>query len=247
MAAPGKIPLDILMVQQGHAPDVASARTYIMAGAVVVNDHLVDKPGTRVNPDVRVRLKTMRGRYVSRGGEKLAGPLDAFRISVRNKVIIDVGASTGGFTDCLLQHGAAVVFAVDVGYGQLAWKLRTDPRVVVLERTNIRELRADRLRPEPECAVVDTSFTSLRGILAAVATLLPAQGFILALVKPQFEVTARHLAPGGIVRSEKQYQEVFQNLLGSVHALGMRVCGILESPITGQKGNREFFMYVRLP
>lgn len=247
MTPRGKIPLHMLMVQQGHASDEASARAAIMAGDVVVNDHLVDKPGTLVSPQAHVRLKTAHGRYVSRGGDKLAGPLDAFQIFVQDKAILDVGASTGGFTDCLLQHGARVVFAVDVGYGQLAWKLRQDSRVVVLERTNIRAVRPDMLQPSPDCAVIDASFASLKGILPSVMALLPAQGQILALVKPQFEVNPRGLANGGIVRDEKQYQEVFKKLISSVHALGMQVAGILESPITGQKGNREFFIYLRLP
>lgn len=226
-------------------PDRASARARIMAGDVVVGDHLLDKPGTCVPHDACVRFKTDPGRYVSRGGDKLAAPLDVFRISVQGMSVIDVGASTGGFTDCLLQRGAARVFAVDVGYGQLAWKLRRDPRVVVLERTNVRSLKTAMLKPAPDCAVVDASFASLAGILPAVAGLLPAQGFILALVKPQFEVHARHVGRGGIVRDEKRYQEVFRRLIGSVQALDMRVCGIMESPITGQKGNREFFFYLR--
>jgi len=234
------------MVQQGHASDTVTARALVMAGDVVVDDHLIDKPGTLVAPDACIRLKTVPGRYVSRGGGKLAGALEAFQISVQSKAVIDVGASTGGFSDCLLQHGAAVVFAVDVGYGQLAWKLRTDPRVVVFERTNIRSLKAHMLQPAPECAVIDASFASLKGILPAVAGLLSAQGWILALVKPQFEVGPCALERGGIVRSEKHYQEVFERLIGSVHGLGMQVRGIVESSITGQKGTREFFMYLPL-
>lgn len=247
MTSQKKIPLDKLLVQQGHAPDVTAARACIMAGDVVVNDHLVDKPGTPILPDAQVRLKKTPGRYVSRGGDKLVRPLDVFKVSVQGKAVIDVGASTGGFTDCLLQHGAAIVFAVDVGYGQLAWKLRQDQRVVVLERTNIRAVRLAMLQPAPDCAVIDASFVSLKGILPSVMSLLPAQGHILALVKPQFEVNRRGLANGGIVRDERQYQEVFKTLISNVHALGMHVVGILESPITGQKGNREFFIYLRLP
>jgi 23S rRNA (cytidine1920-2'-O)/16S rRNA (cytidine1409-2'-O)-methyltransferase len=237
----------MLMVQQGHARDQVSARASIMAGDVVVNDHLVDKPGTPVSPDAHVRLKKSHGRYVSRGGDKLAGPLKVFQISVLDKAVIDVGASTGGFTDCLLQHGAARVFAVDVGYGQLAWKLRQDQRVVVLERTNIRVVKPDMLQPAPDFAVIDASFTSLKGLLPPVLSLLSAQGNILALVKPQFEVNSRAIENGGIVRDERQYQEVFKALIRDVHALGMQVVGILESPLTGQKGNREFFIYLRLP
>jgi 23S rRNA (cytidine1920-2'-O)/16S rRNA (cytidine1409-2'-O)-methyltransferase len=217
-----------------------------MAGDVVVNDHMVDKPGAQVSADAFVRFKKTHGRYVSRGGDKLAGPLETFQISVQNKAVIDVGASTGGFTDCLLQHGASVVFAVDVGYGQLAWKLRQDSRVVVLERTNIREVTADMLQPAPDCAVIDASFASLKGILPSVMALLPAQGRILALVKPQFEVKPHEIEEGGIVRDEKYYQRVFASLISHVHSLGMQVAGICESPITGQKGNREFFMYLRL-
>jgi 23S rRNA (cytidine1920-2'-O)/16S rRNA (cytidine1409-2'-O)-methyltransferase len=247
VADSGNIPLDIRMVQLGHALDQAAARALIMAGQVVVDDHLVDKPGTLVGPDARVRLKNVPGRYVSRGGDKLAGALATLQISVANKAVLDVGASTGGFTDCLLQHGAAVVFAVDVGYGQLAWKLRNDRRVVVLERTNIRVLKAHLLQPAPDCAVIDASFVSLKGILPAVAALLPAGASILALVKPQFEVAPGGLERGGIVRSEKQYQVVFERLFSRVRELGMQVRGIVESPITGQKGNREFFLYVCLP
>jgi 23S rRNA (cytidine1920-2'-O)/16S rRNA (cytidine1409-2'-O)-methyltransferase len=241
-----KIPLDKLLVNQGHAPDLTSARAFIMAGDVVVDDHLVDKPGTPIVPDARVRLKTSHGRYVSRGGDKLILPLDVFQIAVQGKAIIDVGASTGGFTDCLLQHGAACVFAVDVGYGQLAWKLRQDRRVVVFERTNIRSLRPDMLEPAPDFAVIDASFVSLKGLLPPVMKLLPAQGCILALVKPQFEVGPGGVESGGIVRDERRYQEVFKTLISTVRSLGMHVAGILESPITGHKGNREFFIYLRL-
>lgn len=236
-----------MLVQQGYAPDRVSARASVMAGDIVVNDHLVDKPGTLVSPDVHVRLKKMHGRYVSRGGDKLIRPLEVFQISAQGKAVIDVGASTGGFTDCLLQHGAARVFAVDVGYGQLAWKLRQDERVVVLERTNIRAVRLDMLQPAPDFAVIDASFVSLKGLLPPVMGLLPAKGHILALVKPQFEVNPSGLENGGIVRDERQYQEVFKTLISAVHVLGMHVAGILESPITGQKGNREFFIYLRLP
>jgi len=234
-------------VQKGYAPDVTVARAFIMAGDVVVNDHLVDKPGTPVSSEAHIRLKKTPGRYVSRGGDKLVRPLEVFQILVQDKVVIDVGASTGGFTDCLLQHGAARVFSVDVGYGQLAWKLRQDKRVVVLERTNIRAVTDDMLQPSPDFAVIDASFVSLKGILPSVMGLLPAQGSILALVKPQFEVNSQGLENGGIVRDEKQYQNVFKALIGNVHSLGMHVAGILESPITGQKGNREFFIYLRLP
>jgi 23S rRNA (cytidine1920-2'-O)/16S rRNA (cytidine1409-2'-O)-methyltransferase len=172
---------------------------------------------------------------------------DEFELNVEGLVALDVGASTGGFTDCLLQAGAKNIYALDVCYGQLAWKLRQDSRVVVLERTNIRAVKPDMLQPAPDCAVIDASFASLKGILPPVMALLPAQGQILALVKPQFEVNPHGLENGGIVRDEKQYQAVFKKLISSVHALGMQVAGILESPITGQKGNREFFIYLRLP
>lgn len=247
MTSRRKKPLDLLMVEQGLAPDQVRARALIMAGDVIVNDHLVDKPAIPVLADALIRLKKIPGRYVSRGGDKLARPLDIFQVSVQDIVVIDVGASTGGFTDCLLQHGARTVYAVDVGYGQLDWKLRQDPRVVVLERTNIRKVQPHMLEPSPDLAVIDASFTSLTGLLPPVISLLPAQGYILALVKPQFEVKSRDCVRGGIVRDEKKYQQVFEKLITVVHSLSMHVIGIVESPLSGQKGNREFFIYLRLP
>ena len=217
-----------------------------MAGIVKVDDRVIDKPGTQIRDTARVEVSGPKEPFVSRAGRKLAAALDHFELDPSGLVCLDVGASTGGFTDCLLQHGAACVFAVDVGYGQLAWKLRQDRRVVVFERTNIRSLRPDMLEPAPDFAVIDASFVSLKGLLPPVMKLLPAQGCILALVKPQFEVGPGGVESGGIVRDERRYQEVFKTLISTVRSLGMHVAGILESPITGHKGNREFFIYLRL-
>jgi len=240
-----KQPLARLLVARGLAADLPAARSLIMSGRVVVDDHRIDKPGTLVAPCAGIRLKGLGSAYVGRGGEKLAQPLATFSITVDGKRVIDVGASTGGFTDCLLQHGAARVFAVDVGYGQLAWKLQQDPRVTVLDRTNIRNLTPADVQPSPDMAVIDASFISLAAILPHVAGLLTPEGEIICLVKPQFEAPPAAVGEGGIVSSEKQYQEVIRAVVQSAHNLSLRVLGIMESPIRGRKGNREFFIYLR--
>jgi 23S rRNA (cytidine1920-2'-O)/16S rRNA (cytidine1409-2'-O)-methyltransferase len=216
-----------------------------MAGKVIVDDHMVDKPGTLVSPQSYIRLRNLPPPYASRGGEKLEKPLETFNISVTDRTVIDVGASTGGFTDCLLQNGASLVFAVDVGYGQLTWKLQKDKRVVSLDRTNITTLNPEDLRPQPGFAVIDVSFTSLKKILPHVTELLTPDGEILSLVKPQFEVKKGSVEKGGIVRDIKQYQKVIHDLVLAARRLSLHVIGIMESPIQGQKGNREFFMYMK--
>jgi 23S rRNA (cytidine1920-2'-O)/16S rRNA (cytidine1409-2'-O)-methyltransferase len=234
--------LDELLVKQGLALSLTQARALIMAGEVVVDDHAIDKPGTLVALFAQIRLKSRPGRYVSRGGTKLEKPLDTFSANVFGKVVMDVGASTGGFTDCLLQRGALTVYAIDVGYGQLAWKLREDPRVIPLERTNICNLTAQDIPAPPDLAVIDVSFTSLKKIWPPVIALLKPQGELLSLVKPQFEAGKKDVEAGGIVRSLKKYQEVMQAMVEKAHALSLHVVGIMESPIRGQKGNREFFL-----
>jgi 23S rRNA (cytidine1920-2'-O)/16S rRNA (cytidine1409-2'-O)-methyltransferase len=238
-----KQPLDELLAAHGLAPTIAEARALIMAGEVVVDDHTVDKPGTLVALTARIRLKNHTHRYVSRGGTKLEKPLDTFGIDVSGKIILDVGASTGGFTDCLLQRGARTVYAIDVGYGQLAWKLREDARVIVLERTNICALTQAEIPVLADLSVIDVSFTSLKKILPSVIALLKPRGELLSLVKPQFEARKEAVEEGGMVRSAKTYQEVMQALVETAHALSLHVIGIMESPIRGQKGNREFFLY----
>ncbi len=229
-------------MKQGLALSLTQARALIMAGKVVVDDHAIDKPGTLVALAAQIRLKSRPDRYVSRGGTKLEKPLDTFNIDVTGKVVMDVGASTGGFTDCLLQRGARTVYAIDVGYGQLAWKLREDPRVIPLERTNICNLTAQDIPAPPDLAVIDVSFTSLKKIWPPVIALLKPQGELLSLVKPQFEANKKDVEAGGLIRSIKKYQEVMQTMVETACALSLHVVGIMESPVRGQKGNREFFL-----
>jgi 23S rRNA (cytidine1920-2'-O)/16S rRNA (cytidine1409-2'-O)-methyltransferase len=238
-----KQPLDELLAAHGLAPSIAVARALIMAGEVVVDDHTIDKPGTLVELTAHIRLKNRTHRYVSRGGTKLEKPLDTLNITVTDKVVMDVGTSTGGFTDCLLQRGARTVYAIDVGYGQLAWKLREDARVIVLERANICALTQAEIPAPADLSVIDVSFTSLKKVWPSVIALLKPRGELLSLVKPQFEARKKAVEEGGMVRSVKTYQEVMQALVETAHALSLHVIGIMESPIRGQKGNREFFLY----
>lgn len=237
--------LDNILTQRHLASSTRHARALIMAGQIIVDDHVIDKPGTLIPPSAAVRIKNPPSAYVGRGGIKLEKPLAVFQIPVKDAVVLDVGASTGGFTDCLLQHGAGLVFAVDVGYGQLAWKLQRDPRVVRRDRVNIRSLSAEDLLPRPVLAVIDASFTSLQKLLPHVTALIVPDGALLFLVKPQFEVHPRAVEPGGLVQDRKQYQLVIQRMVQTIGALNLRVIGILESPIAGRKGNREFFIYAR--
>jgi 23S rRNA (cytidine1920-2'-O)/16S rRNA (cytidine1409-2'-O)-methyltransferase len=234
--------LDKLLVTLGLAQSRERARALILAGKVVVDDHTIDKAGTPVDPAARVRLKGEDIPYVSRGGVKLAAGLDAFSIKVQGMVALDVGASTGGFTDCLLQRGAARVFAVDVGYGQLAWRLREDPRVVNLERTNIRDLKEGALSDRPGLAVIDASFISLDKVLPATLALLADQALVVALIKPQFEVGRGEVGKGGVVRDPRQHQRVVDQVRTTATDLGCRVIGVVESPLLGPSGNREFLI-----
>ena len=234
------------MVERGLAPSREKAQALIMAGQVVVGDHAAEKAGQQVLPDVEIRIKGEVLPYVSRGGLKLAKGLDAFAINPAGRIAIDVGASTGGFTDCLLQRGAEKVYAVDVGYGQLAWKLREDPRVVVLEKTNIRHLQPDQLAPLPDLAVIDASFISLNLVLPPTLSLLTRPAEVVALVKPQFEVGKGAVGKGGIVRDPKLHDEVLANMEQLARGLGAELLGICDSPITGADGNREFLMGLRI-
>lgn len=237
--------LDKLLVDLGLVPSRERARAMILAGKVVVDDHRIDKPGTRVDTEAQVRLKGEDLRYVSRGGLKLEKALQCFSTDVSGQVAIDVGASTGGFTDCLLQNGASRVYAVDVGYGQLAWKLREDPRVVNLERCNIRHLTADKLDPLPTLAVIDASFISLAKVLPDTLALLTETAEIIALIKPQFEVGRGLVGKGGVVKDPQLHQQVIENTQKLALELGCKVVGVEESPILGPKGNREFLLYLR--
>lgn len=238
--------LDKLMVERGLAPSREKAQALIMAGQVVVGDHAVDKSGHQVPLDVEIRIKGDVLPYVSRGGLKLKKALDQFGIDVNGLVAIDVGASTGGFTDCLLQGGALKVFAVDVGHGQLAWKLQQDPRVVNIEKTNIRYLTPDQLGEAPDLAVIDASFISLSKVLPPTLALLKPGGRIIALIKPQFEVGKGEVGKGGIVRDPLAHKKVIEDVSRMAQELGLSVAGVCESPITGADGNREFLIVLDL-
>jgi 23S rRNA (cytidine1920-2'-O)/16S rRNA (cytidine1409-2'-O)-methyltransferase len=231
--------LDVLLVQSGLAPTRARAQALVLAGQVVVGQARVDKPGTRVAVDAPLRLKGEVLPYVSRGGLKLQHALAAFGLQVRGAVAADIGASTGGFTDCLLQAGAVRVHAVDVGYGQLHEKLRADTRVVVHERLNARHLRPDALGEVVDVLVVDVSFISLGLVLPAVLPLLREGGHLVALVKPQFEVGKGQVGKGGVVRDEVVRAAAVARVHRQVEELGLHVLGLTDSPILGPAGNRE--------
>ena len=239
--------LDHLLIERNLVETRQRARSAIMAGLVRVNGEVVDKPGHMVHPAASVDLIRPDHPYVSRGGVKLEAALQAFSIAVRGLTILDVGASTGGFTDCLLQHGAKKVVAVDVGYGQLAWSLRNDPRVVVIERTNIRHLSRLEIEEDIDGAVIDTSFISLRIVAPATLSHLKKDSFLLSLIKPQFEVGKGMVGKGGVVRDMEVQKRVVDDLVEFFTGLGLEVRGTMESPITGAKGNREYFAYLRCP
>lgn len=238
---------DVLLVDRGLVESRERAQRLIMAGLVFVGDRRIDKPGQRVPDDVALEVRGEDHPYVSRGGVKLAAALDASGIDPAGAVAVDVGASTGGFTDCLLQRGASRVYAVDVGYGQLAWKLRGDPRVVNLERTNARLLTPAAF-PEPlDLAVIDASFISLRLVLPVVVTWLPPARPIVALVKPQFEVGKGRVGKGGVVRDPALHAEVLADVETFAASLGARVVMTLPSPLFGPAGNREFLLVLTTP
>ncbi|HJV35342.1 TlyA family RNA methyltransferase [Geomonas sp.] len=237
--------LDKLVLDRGLAPSRERAKALIMAGQVVVDDHLADKAGLMVEVTAEIRLKGEPLPYVSRGGLKLAKGLDEFGLDVTGLCAVDVGASTGGFTDCLLQRGARRVIAVDVGYGQLAWKLREDPRVLNLEKTNIRYLEPEGLPEVPDLAVIDASFISLDKVLPPTLRLIKDDGTVVALIKPQFEVGRGQVGKGGVVRDEKKHQEVVASVTALSESLGLLVLGVCESPILGPKGNKEFLIHLR--
>jgi len=248
VSSPIKQRLDLWLVDRGLAPSRQRARSLIMAGQVMVNRTPVDKPGALVKPGDAVELQGPDHPFASRGGLKLAAGLAAFKVEPRGWNCLDVGASTGGFSDCLLQHGAAKVYAVDVGYGQLAWKLRQDPRVVVLERTNVRDL-TPALVPEPvDLATVDVSFISLKIVMPVVARFVKPGGLALVLIKPQFEVGKGAVGKGGVVRDPDLHAAVVEDLRSFFEtAAGLQWQGVIESPVLGPKGNREFVAGLRLP
>lgn len=239
-----KIRLDQLLLLRGLAPTLEKAQALIAAGQVLVNDQPADKAGSLFAQDCLIRLKGKICPYVSRGGFKLAAGLDHFQIDPAGLVCADIGASTGGFTDCLLQRGAAKVYAIDVGYGQLAWKLRQDPRVVVMERTNARNLKPGDLAEPLDLAVIDASFISLKTLLPPLLGFFPDAIRVLALIKPQFEVGKGQIGTGGVVRDSDLHEKVINEIRGFADGLGLIPVGVCPSPILGPKGNREFLIYL---
>lgn len=244
-----KARLDKLLIKRAMAPDVESARELILAGQVLVQGIKNLKPGSQVDPGVDLKLTSTENTFVSRGAHKLERGLDAFGIDPSNMVALDVGASTGGFTDLLLKRGASKVFAVDVGYGQLAWSLRQDERVVVLERENIRTIEAEKISDAIDLTVIDASFISLTLILGKVAQLMrgPAGKPIIALIKPQFEAHKDQVGKGGVVREESVRQECIDKIKDWAKARGFGVGQVVESPIRGPAGNIEFLIELRTP
>jgi 23S rRNA (cytidine1920-2'-O)/16S rRNA (cytidine1409-2'-O)-methyltransferase len=240
--------LDTVLVERGLAATRERARALILAGQVRINGQTANKAGTAVPAGAAVTLDAPDHPYVGRGGIKLAHALDVFGISPAGKAALDIGASTGGFTDVLLQRDATVVVALDVGHGQLDWKLRNDPRVIVLERTNARMLTPEQLPEQVRrfaLVTVDVSFISLRQILPVIPPVLDPGGDVIALVKPQFEAGREEVGKGGIVRDEAVQQRVVQAVTTAAAQLGLTRAGLIESPITGMEGNREFLLHLR--
>lgn len=236
--------LDVLLVNSGLAPSRERAKATIMAGKVFVDDQRVDKAGTLVSVTAVIKVTGDGIGYVSRGGLKLAKALTAFSLDLTGKVMADVGASTGGFTDCALQNGAAKVYAIDVGYGQLAWALRTDPRVVNMERTNIREVTAQQIGEALDFATIDVAFISLDKVLPVVRTLMAPAGEVVALIKPQFEAGRDKVGKKGVVRDPAIHFEVICRILTLAVSLGFYPTGLTYSPVKGPEGNIEYLLYL---
>ena len=237
-----KIRLDVLLVDRQLFDSRERAKRFIMSGKVLVNDQRIDKAGALVPIDCNIRLLGSDIPFVSRGGLKLLKALETFDITLDGKITADIGASTGGFTDCMLQHGAVKVFAIDVGYGQLDWKLRNDPRVVVMERTNIRHVTADMLSDPIEFASIDVSFISLDKVLPAVFNLLEKNAQLVALIKPQFEAGRELVGKHGVVRDPNVHSDVIERVIDSAQTIGFGVCGLTFSPIKGPEGNIEYLI-----
>lgn len=251
--------LDKLIVSRGLVESREMAKALILEGKVFVNGEKITKAGTVVSEDAKIFLNEVDSPYVSRGGLKLESAIDFFNINVSNRIIMDVGASTGGFTDCLLKMGAKKVFCIDVGYGQLAWSLRKDPRVIIMERTNVRYLDRIDWHKDPryrgqdfeelksrniDMAVIDISFISLKKVISAVLHFLNINGEVLSLVKPQFEVGKGEIGRGGIVKEEEKRLKAVNDIQKHFESLGLKTIGVFKCPITGQKGNIEYFLYM---
>lgn len=240
-----KIRLDVAVFEAGYAPSREKAKAIIMAGQVYVNNQKVDKAGTEIKPDDTLEVRGATLKYVSRGGLKLEKAMQEFPITLENKICMDVGASTGGFTDCMLQNGAVKVYSIDVGYGQLAWKLRTDERVVNLERTNFRYVTNEQVPDKIDFASVDVSFISLYHILPVLNTLLSDDGQAVCLIKPQFEAGKEKVGKKGVVRDLSVHLEVVEKIIGLAIENGFNVLGLQFSPIKGPEGNIEYLIYLQ--
>ena len=236
--------LDVLLVQQGLANSRELAKAYIMAGNVYVDGQKEDKAGTKVAVTAKLEVKGNQRKYVSRGGYKLEKAMDVFSIRLDGKICLDIGASTGGFTDCMLQNGASKVYAIDVGYGQFAWKLRNDERVVCLEKTNVRYVTHEQVPDEGDFASIDVSFISLTKVLPAVLGVLGEKGQLVCLIKPQFEAGREFVGKKGIVRDPKVHRMVLEQYLEHAEAADFSVLDLTYSPITGQEGNIEYLGFL---
>ena len=240
-----KVRLDQLVFERGYTDSRERAKTTIMSGLVFVNGQRIDKPGTAVDPEAALEVRGEAIPFVSRGGFKLDKALKVFPVEPAGKICIDCGASTGGFTDVLLQHGAAKVYAVDVGYGQLAWKLRCDERVVNLERTNLRYVTKEQIPEALDLAVMDVSFISIRLVLPAVKELLKPDADIICLIKPQFEAGREEVGKKGVVRDESVHRHVIREILDFAPTAGLSVLGLDYSPIKGPEGNIEYICHMK--
>ena len=238
--------LDVLLTEQGYADTRSKAQAIIMSGQVYVDGQKADKPGISYEETVQIEVRGETCPYVSRGGLKLEKALRDFGVKPDGYVCSDSGASTGGFTDCLLQQGASKVFAIDVGYGQLDWKIRSDPRVVVMERTNIRYVTPEDLGEALDLSVIDVSFISLKIVLPTIKTLLKTTGQVLCLIKPQFEAGREKVGKKGVVREPETHKEVLDNFVALANELGFTILGLTFSPVKGPEGNIEFLGHLTL-
>lgn len=236
--------LDRLMVKRELVESREKARALIMTGKVLVNSRRIDKPSAMIGEASDITIKGKGSPFVSRGGEKLEEALRRFSIKVEGKIALDVGASTGGFTDCMLQKGAKKVYALDVGYGQLDWKLRTDPRVVTIERQNVRYIKEDIIPEKVDIVTIDVSFISLKKVIPPVLPLLNRRGEMVCLIKPQFEVEKGEVGKKGVVKDPQKHQRIIEEISSFARELNLFVNGVIESPILGQEGNKEFFIYL---
>lgn len=244
MIPPEKIRLDRLLFEKGLIESREKARAIILEGNVLVNGRVVDKPGSLVRADAFITIKE-RMPYVSRGGLKLEKAIKAFGIDLKDKIAMDIGASTGGFTDCLIKHGIKRVYAIDVGCGQFDWRLRGDKRVVLFEKTNIRYLEREAIPETVDIITIDVSFISLLKVIPKAIDFLSYDGEIIALIKPQFELQKKDVGKGGVVRNESKRLSAVQKIKEGVKTMGLDVNGIFESPIHGPKGNIEYFIYLK--